>query len=1397
MRHRSRGPAEGAGADNGAEAVPVIRVTEIGEYIRHHSCERRFKLELDNRRLAREVPFAERLFNPLDPVLQESGRARENAWETSLREGGLLDLTDYASRPEDSKQVGWTDFLATLARVVAGQPAYGREVQVSGEIGSFRLEGRIDFVVLQWRDGRPVLRLVECKASRRDRTYHRIQVAIYGMLVRALVAASRPTVGGVALEPGDIECVVARIDETTNESQQILALPAIDLEMEEADILRLLAEDGVLQRIRDSDLSTLDFQLGEKCDGCVFNVNCFPECGRERRLELLAIEPSSTRALRSAGVQTIDDLATLDLDSEPARHVRRDPGFNESLPHLVLKAQARRRTLVDGDVNPDEYEVSALPNSGHGQLPPHTMNGARLVRIYLCVDYDYSENRIGSLAAHVTSSEGQVDTTFQIVDGRYAPDPVIRERVETGVDDTGRTLFAPRELVGRTIVEFIPAEWTGRYDVDSGVEKQLIQSFFQKLVDEIAQVAGTPEVPIHFYVWSRSEVARLVEACSRVSSRLLTHLRELLGCRESLEQLLYSCLQDEVERRYALGWTGRGLAVVSSLRWYGRRYHWTRQVAGQTVAIDRVFTQDIFDFKTDLDLKADGSWEEDSARAARRHKFEIRSRFHDSLTAPYWRAYWRTLPPARTAGMSAAVWNAIGRYNQAAQPGVLRAYLAARTHALRWVEENVRFKNEEIQKPPMRVADLPSFELGVDTAARASIDFLRLDQHVNVTDWISRHLIPPADRVGGGRTIPVSDVFSNGNGDLSATINLDGFDIDIAALRNRCSIAEGSFVRLSPADSDPRRGQTFGQLMRGGRTCRVDSISWDTGQVTLKALYIPASRYMLFSSGANETGNLFDAATIDESPSDFVAGRVEQRLQSGRGTHVFDWFDPEDPRIPEAVALEPDNLAQTERMLRSFTLPSGRPLADDQIASILDGLGTTVQLLQGPPGTGKTMTTAVSTLARIAARRRVGDIVVLCAHTHTAVDTLLRRIDEISDAFRQHALAHGLALPNIRLAKVHTSHVEDPVGGRIQDFVSKPSVRFINGARGDAVLVVGGTTGALLKMAEELSQRSPFRDDPVGFRVPTLVVDEASMMVFPHFLALSTLMNQDGEVLLAGDHRQLAPIVAHDWEREDRPPAVLYQPFASAYQAIQNLSTNPGLTERAVRRSALTFSFRLPPVIRDLIARLYRLDDIQLEGLPRAGVQIGGFRGSTWESVWHGETGLFLVLHSERQSRQSNELEAAIIQAILTAGGRLPNASVAVMTPHRAQRSLLKSTLRLFASAADVIDTVERLQGGERPTVIVSATASDPTAISSNVEFVLDLNRSNVAFSRAKDRLIVVCSDSLLDHVPAELEHYDSALLWKSLRAICSRQIGEVPVNGFAVRIFTPAIEMTPDTPVP
>ncbi|MGI2905238.1 AAA domain-containing protein [Tolypothrix sp. VBCCA 56010] len=1373
-----------------------VRVTDIAEYIRYQSCERRFKLKFNNYEIAKQVPFSELIFaTSLDPVLEEEGRRREKEWETSLQRYGLLDLTKISQKSEQDKATDWNDLVEKLQNLPVEQKAYGREISIEGNLGEFNIKGQIDFVVVLWENNQPKLRLVESKASRKDRTYHRVQVALYRMLVRQFIKDSPITINGINLKPENIECVVVRIDENTNISQDIIQSEALNLDTIEADINRLIAYDGALKRIVETDLADLDYQLDQKCSDCTLSVHCLAESARERRLELLGIDSSIVTGLHKAGVNTIDDLANLDLAGNQVAQIQQDISFTENLELLKLKGKTRISTLPNGDCNPDTYEVQQLPNySGQSQLPEHTINGEPLIRVYLSVEYDYVENRIGALAAHVTKSEGKLDPKFEKdKDGKWQPDPKIKEYVEEGHDDNDKSIYKPKELEGEDVIKFKTSAWTGDYKENNGSEKELIQGFLLELVGAIAEVAETEKAPIHFYVWSRQEMTQLVEGCSRVSSQLLSHLRELLGCRESLEQLIYSCLHDEVDRRYALGWTGRDLAVVTSLQWYGRSYHWQRKISGQLVNLDQAFSQDVFDFKTNLEIDNNNQWASSNSQNVRKHQFEVRLRYFNSLSAAYWRASWRKLPDPNDQTLTSKLKKSIERYNQAQKPNYLKEYFRARTHAIRWVEEGIRFKNREITKESLTIADLPDFSLGVDDAAQAGIDFLRLDQHVRVTDWIASHLVPPIYRVSLGRTIPVKNVVSQGNNRLKAEINLDRYNITYEVLQANCTIDVGSCIRLSLGFDDPHQGQTINQLFAGGSTCFVEAIDWDNGEIELAVRQTNSpDRYQLRGRFFSNEEYIYDCATIDESPSDFVAGRVDQKLQSSQGNHVCQWLAPQNPQIPPQTALSASDLEQYRNLLQTLPLPDSKQLDEKQIAAAIDGLKTRIQLLQGPPGTGKTETTAIATFFRILARRCAGDIVLITAHTHTAVNELLSRLDSLLPILNQHSANSGLTRSTIQLSKVHSSEIQS-TGGTIQDFSSKSCVKKVTQMLSNSVLVIGGTTSAILKMVDELNSKTTFtKKYPQGFQTNTLIVDEASMMVFPHFLALATLVRNDGEIMLAGDHRQLAPIITHDWENEDRPPVLLYQPYVSAYQAIQNLKDNLDIevTDDKILRSALSFTFRLPPVIRELIARLYKLDNIELQGRNKhKDLEEHEIQG-TWEKLLQGNRGLYLVLHSERESKRSNQLEVEIIKNILDAGGELSDGSTAILTPHRAQRSLLKTELeKYYGNAVDVIDTVEKVQGGERDNVIVSATASNPSAIGKNVEFILSLNRSNVAFSRVKKRLIVVCSKTILDYIPTELENYEEAILWKALRSECSQLIFTENINGHIVEVLTPPLD--------
>ena len=83
---------------------------------------------------------------------------------------------------------------------------------------------------------------------------------------------------------------------------------------------------------------------------------------------------------------------------------------------------------------------------------------------------------------------------------------------------------------------------------------------------------------------------------------------------------------------------------------------------------------------------------------------------------------------------------------------------------------------------------------------------------------------------------------------------------------------------------------------------------------------------------------------------------------------------------------------------------------------------------------------------------------------------------------------------------------------------------------------------------------------------------------------------------------------------------------------------------------------------------------------------------------------------------------------------------VGIVTPHRAQRALIVRRLReIFpthnAQNIDAaVNTVERFQGGQRDTIIISFGVGDPDLIANEESFLLQLERTNVAISRAPCR---------------------------------------------------------------
>lgn len=106
---------------------------------------------------------------------------------------------------------------------------------------------------------------------------------------------------------------------------------------------------------------------------------------------------------------------------------------------------------------------------------------------------------------------------------------------------------------------------------------------------------------------------------------------------------------------------------------------------------------------------------------------------------------------------------------------------------------------------------------------------------------------------------------------------------------------------------------------------------------------------------------------------------------------------------------------------------------------------------------------------------------------------------------------------------------------------------------------------------------------------------------------------------------------------------------------------------------------------------------------------------------------------------------------------------IGIVTPHRAQRALVVRELRsIFPSDPpdlidSAVDTVEKFQGGQRHTVVVTFGVGDADVITGEEAFLMQLERTNVAISRAMAKCLVVMPMTLAGHVPQDKKALETA----------------------------------------
>jgi hypothetical protein len=294
-----------------------------------------------------------------------------------------------------------------------------------------------------------------------------------------------------------------------------------------------------------------------------------------------------------------------------------------------------------------------------------------------------------------------------------------------------------------------------------------------------------------------------------------------------------------------------------------------------------------------------------------------------------------------------------------------------------------------------------------------------------------------------------------------------------------------------------------------------------------------------------------------------------------------------------------------------------------------------------------------------------------------------------------------------------------------------------------------------------------------------LVIDEASQLSLPAAVLAGAPLRDEGQAIIVGDHRQMAPILAHDWDHEPRRGAQDTRIYASTFETLRDRGFPVIGLDRSFRLHHATAAFLEDHVYADDEVGFHSLNDALLP-------ECGGLSGHVAVALAP-EYPVVVIEHAEHQSLKRNDTEIAILTPIIEAArdriGLDAEDGIGVVVPHRAQRAALRALFPDLATAG-AIDTVERFQGGERDLIVVSATASDPEFVLAEARFLLNPNRLNVALSRPRKKLIVIGSSTIFRLVPPDMQVFESALLWKRLRYEFSADVlWEGEIGGIGVRV--------------
>jgi superfamily I DNA and/or RNA helicase len=467
-----------------------------------------------------------------------------------------------------------------------------------------------------------------------------------------------------------------------------------------------------------------------------------------------------------------------------------------------------------------------------------------------------------------------------------------------------------------------------------------------------------------------------------------------------------------------------------------------------------------------------------------------------------------------------------------------------------------------------------------------------------------------------------------------------------------------------------------------------------------------------------------------------------------------------------------------------------------QEGAVMSGLTNRLALVQGPPGTGKTVVSAELALQHVLRGRRV----LLVAKTNKAADmmmislvnylkttnapkellqnilrfgieekispeiseyTLQQRIkkhsryseleriyEEKNNCFQKLDVAHNsiseteefihskpiLGLLRIPIAQIKKKRLITTVSDTEQKIIDL-NTRSYNLAREISTEVMVNSS-----VIVSTAYQCP-RSELYGIQFDAIIFDESSQATVPEAAMAIVKLKPDGYLTVIGDHMQLGPIVL---SAHTMLSVSLYDLLLKRIN--DQLATHKG----AQPMVTLKKQYRMHPDIARICIALAYPEGLESAELDRElKIDTSKLNGCWQDKVINPALPVVFVstekvtTYERRDTKKSTynvkeaEITLSIVERLEEIGIR-PN-QVIIISAYKGQTELLSQMLKNYS-----VGTVDSFQGSEQEIVFFDLTRDNANK---EVGFLNQVNRLNVAVSRARKKLIIIGNQDSLSYV--------------------------------------------------